>query len=60
MSNLIAMPARGAGTTKCGFCEKPLVPRSALNIPAYCSYEHAAAANPHLTAQSLRRSYGEN
>jgi hypothetical protein len=28
-------------------------------VPAYCSYEHAAADNPHQTAQSLRRTYSE-
>lgn len=54
MSNVIAMPVRGLGTAKCAFCEKPIVPRSPSNVPAYCSYEHAAADNPHQTAQSLR------
>lgn len=60
MSNVIPLRRIPKPLVQCAFCLKDMVPRSPLNVPAYCSYEHAAADNPEKTAQSLRRIYGEN
>lgn len=54
MSNVVPLRRVAKPLAQCAFCLKDMVPRSQLNAPAYCSYEHAAADNPHQTAQSLR------
>ncbi len=54
MNNVIPLRSHPKHLARCAFCLKDMVPRSPLNVPAYCSYEHAAADNPEKTAQTLR------
>ena len=45
---------------RCGYhhCDKPMVRRSPLNVPAYCCYQHAVEGQPEH-AKMTRRNTGD-